>query len=153
MNKEELFNLRHAQARNVVERIFGVLKRRFRILLIGPEYDPKIQARIVSALCAMHNFIRIHDPKEGELAEKRDSEHANRGSNAGDEEVTQLEGFDAIESEDVIHRRDLIAEAMWDSYQTLLRERASSEDDSDNEDDNSDDEDDTFWNGGNGNHI
>jgi hypothetical protein len=31
---------------------------------------------------------------------------------------------------------------MWDSYQTLLREKASSED-------NSDDEDDIIWNGGN----
>ena len=31
-NKEELFNLRHAQLRNIVERIFGILKRHFRIL-------------------------------------------------------------------------------------------------------------------------
>ena len=116
VNKEELFDLWHAQARNVVERIFGVLKRQFRILLICPEYDPKIQARIVSALCATHNFICIHNPKEGELAESRDSEHANRGSNAGDEVVTQLEGFDATKSEDVVHRCDLIAKAMCDSY-------------------------------------
>lgn len=28
-NREELYNLRHASARNVVERIFGVVKRRF----------------------------------------------------------------------------------------------------------------------------
>ena len=49
-NKEELFNLRHAQARNVIERIFGVLKKRFRILLIGPEYDITIQAQIPAAL-------------------------------------------------------------------------------------------------------
>ena len=77
VNKEELFNLWHAQARNVVEHIFGVLKCQFRILLIGPEYDPKIQARIVSALCAIHNYICIHDPKEGELAETRDTEYGN----------------------------------------------------------------------------
>ncbi len=31
-NKEELFNLRHAQLRNVVERVFGVFKQRFAIL-------------------------------------------------------------------------------------------------------------------------
>ena len=75
VNKEELFNLWHAQAQNVVECIFGVLKCQFHILLISPEYDPKIQARIVSALCTMHNnFIHIHDPKEGELAETWDPE-------------------------------------------------------------------------------
>jgi hypothetical protein len=28
VNKEELFNLQHAQARNVIEHIFGVLKNR-----------------------------------------------------------------------------------------------------------------------------
>jgi len=37
-NKEELFNLRHAQLRNIIERIFGILKRRFRILRTPPEY-------------------------------------------------------------------------------------------------------------------
>ena len=42
VNKEELFNLRHAQAQNVIEHIFGVLKRRFRILVIPPEYSVKV---------------------------------------------------------------------------------------------------------------
>lgn len=36
-NREELFNLRHSSLRNVVERIFGVTKRRFRIFKIAPE--------------------------------------------------------------------------------------------------------------------
>src|ERR1700690_2668566 len=40
-NPKELFNLRHASARKVIERIFGVLKRRFRILVVPPEYDMK----------------------------------------------------------------------------------------------------------------
>ena len=42
--KEELFNLRHASAHNVIECIFGVLKRRFRILHLAPEYDMEVQA-------------------------------------------------------------------------------------------------------------
>ena len=37
VNKEELFNLRHAQTRNVIECIFGVLKQHFRILVIPRE--------------------------------------------------------------------------------------------------------------------
>ncbi|KAF8834555.1 hypothetical protein BDN67DRAFT_871777, partial [Paxillus ammoniavirescens] len=54
----------HASARNVVECIFGVLKRRFRLLLLAPEYSLDIQARIPAALCTVHNFILVHDPKE-----------------------------------------------------------------------------------------
>src|ERR1700734_2352747 len=77
VNKEELFNLRHAQARNVIERIFGVLKRRFRILVIPPEYSVKVQAQIPSALCAIHNFIRIHDHEEDELPNLGNSEYSS----------------------------------------------------------------------------
>ena len=79
-NKEELFNLCHAQARNVIEHIFGVLKKRFRILLIGPEYDITIQVQIPAALCAIHNFIHIHNPQE----ELEDEEDNNHGGHAGD---------------------------------------------------------------------
>ncbi len=32
-NREELFNLRHSSLRNVVERIFGILKKRFPLLV------------------------------------------------------------------------------------------------------------------------
>jgi hypothetical protein len=54
--------LRHASARNVIEQIFGVLKRRFQILELPPEYDASIQALIPPALAALHNFIRHFDP-------------------------------------------------------------------------------------------
>jgi hypothetical protein len=37
-NKEELFNLRHSQARNVIERRFGIDKRRFGLMTACPEY-------------------------------------------------------------------------------------------------------------------
>jgi hypothetical protein len=45
--KEELFNLRHAQLRNVIERILGVVKERFRILSTPMEFDFKTQTRPV----------------------------------------------------------------------------------------------------------
>ncbi|KZP25609.1 hypothetical protein FIBSPDRAFT_782881, partial [Athelia psychrophila] len=60
-NREELFNLRHASARNVIERIFGVLKRRYHILQLAPEYALEIQVRLPCALAALHNFIREND--------------------------------------------------------------------------------------------
>jgi hypothetical protein len=50
---EELFNLRHALARNVIEHIFGVLKQHFKILLLPPAYNMDIQGRLPAALCAL----------------------------------------------------------------------------------------------------
>ena len=44
--KEELFNLRHAQLRNVIKRIFGVLKKRFQILRAAPKYKYNIQVSL-----------------------------------------------------------------------------------------------------------
>ncbi|XP_077242083.1 uncharacterized protein LOC143882490 [Tasmannia lanceolata] len=55
---EELFNHRHSSLRNVVERAFGVLKKRFRILNEEPMYPYEKQIDIVLACCCVHNFIR-----------------------------------------------------------------------------------------------
>jgi hypothetical protein len=57
--KEELFNLRHAQARNVIERLIGIQKKRWSVLADGPHqgWSMKEQARFVIALCVVHNFI------------------------------------------------------------------------------------------------
>ena len=59
--KEELFNLQHISACNVIEQIFGVLKCRFWILLIALEYSLKIQACIPAALATVHNFIHHYE--------------------------------------------------------------------------------------------
>ena len=69
---------------NAIEHIFGVLKWCFWILLIAPEYNLEIQARIPAALCAIHNFIQEHDPNEGEL-EGRDINASDEGPLAGNE--------------------------------------------------------------------
>ena len=63
-NPWELFNLCHALAWNVIEHIFGILKWHFHMLLLAPEYDMDIQARVPPALCALHNFIHQHDPSD-----------------------------------------------------------------------------------------
>src|SRR5437762_8454494 len=59
---KELFNLRHSSLRNSIERIFGVLKKRFPILKQQLEYEYVLQGQLVTALCCLHNFIR----KEGD---------------------------------------------------------------------------------------
>nr|XP_040243870.2 uncharacterized protein LOC120963323 [Aegilops tauschii subsp. strangulata] len=57
-NAKELFNLRHAQLRNHIERIIGVVKKRFPVLKCASHYPIESQPDIVIACCALHNFIR-----------------------------------------------------------------------------------------------
>jgi hypothetical protein len=63
-NADELFNLHHASAHNVIEQIFGVLKWCFCILVHPPQFDMDIQAHLPPALTALHNFIHKHDPDD-----------------------------------------------------------------------------------------
>ena len=65
--KEELFNLQHTSAHNAIEQIFRVLKHKFQILLIAPEYSLEIQACIPAALATVHNSIHHHEPGEEEI--------------------------------------------------------------------------------------
>ncbi len=97
--KEELFNLRHSSARNVIERIIGILKRRFRILIMPPEYSLKIQSRIPPALSLPPHI----DPNMyGTLTESLPSRQARHV------------GADL---------RDTVATAMWEDYNNYLQER------------------------------
>ena len=56
-NAKELFNLRHSSLRNVIERIFGVLKRQWQILGgKGCEYSIDSQIDLFCALIGLYNF-------------------------------------------------------------------------------------------------
>lgn len=56
--KKEVFNFVHSSLRNVIERSFGVLKMKWRILLDVPSYPMRKQSQIILACMALHNFIR-----------------------------------------------------------------------------------------------
>ena len=121
-NPQELFNLRHASAQNVIERIFGILKRRFRILLLAPEYDMDVQARVPPALCALHNFIRQHDPSDiNDFADLNNFPHIRVGDLGVGELAVQA--VTAADRERASTKRDQIAQAMWESYQVIVRNR------------------------------
>jgi hypothetical protein len=60
-NHREIFNLCHVKACNVIGRVFGIVKHRFQQLVVAPEYDLTTQAKMVPAICVLHNFIRIYD--------------------------------------------------------------------------------------------
>jgi hypothetical protein len=103
--------------RNVIERIFGVVKRRFRLLVVAPEYDLRTQAKMVPAICVLHNFIHIHD--NDDLPEV----HQVPGANHGVVVTGGVEGLggdiSSAERNQASELRDSIAKAMWDSYQYI----------------------------------
>jgi hypothetical protein len=114
-NKEELFNLQHTCARNVIERIFGILKRRFMIFSHPPEYNMKLQVRFPPALGAVHNFICIHDPEE-----------INNFADISDEGTHERYGTLALGPAghaarlQVAQKHNEIAERIWVQYQAAF---------------------------------
>ncbi|KAL0451546.1 UNVERIFIED_CONTAM: hypothetical protein Slati_1132700 [Sesamum latifolium] len=76
-NKQELFNLKHSSARNVIERTFGLLKVRWGILRSQSFYPIDVQNKIIIVCCILHNFIRNEmpdDPLEREIPDAPVSE-------------------------------------------------------------------------------
>lgn len=115
-NACELFNLRHSGARNVIERIFGVVKRRFRLMVAAPEYSLEVQGKIIRAICVLHNFICVHNPDE-DLG-VTDAELSRRTPRRS---VADFRGsVSAEERTNANARRDEIAQRMWEQYQEYI---------------------------------
>ena len=82
-NKYELFNQCHASLRSVIERTFGVWKKKWRILSDFSRYNVHIQKRVIMATIKLHNFIRILKFSDSDFANvmtetninNRDCEH------------------------------------------------------------------------------
>jgi hypothetical protein len=116
--KAELFNLRHSQLRNHIERIFGVLKRKFKILSVPPQYSLPQQRDLVIALTAIFNFIaerdRQADPDFAEAVPLTDSSLPSFESYSPTAEAARKR----MEA-----KRDLIADEMWTQYTEILQRR------------------------------
>ncbi|KAH0664844.1 hypothetical protein KY285_026050 [Solanum tuberosum] len=102
--REELFNMKHARAHNVIERTFGLLKGRWEILRSPSWYSVKIHNRIISACCLIHNFIRKEmemDPLEIDVEEQTEYQQDN---------------IDVVESsEEWTTWRDELAQSTWNA--------------------------------------
>jgi DDE superfamily endonuclease len=112
-NHKELFNLRHARLRNAIERIFGILKKRFKVLLLAQEYSFATQAQIVPAVAALHNFILAHNPNE-ELTTEDETEP--NVDNEDDDQGIHQAAVPYNERTRAGERRDRMAMEMWEDY-------------------------------------
>jgi hypothetical protein len=120
-NPQELFNLRHASARNVIERVFGILKKRFPVLTNPAPYSITFQRDLVIALCAIHNFIRMNGGATDNIEKEALAEYeaARRQGELPSREVRPA----FPEGKDAKRLRDTIAQAMWDDYVRILESR------------------------------
>ncbi|XP_010684223.3 protein ALP1-like [Beta vulgaris subsp. vulgaris] len=102
----EQFNYRHSSCRNVIERVFAVLKNRWKVLKSMPQMDEANQLKIIVACFTLHNFIRLHDlgipfTHQIEVMEQR-ADHNMYDDN-------RKIAMDSV--------RQQITEAIWDSMQ------------------------------------
>ncbi|KAJ6447985.1 hypothetical protein C8R45DRAFT_769416, partial [Mycena sanguinolenta] len=105
---------------------FGVIKHRWTILVHAPHYNMETQARIPSALVALHNFILEHDESDlnrwiiDEQAE--DSLPGSRRAHPVD--FGLLSSSDRImnaEKSRAESKRDQLAHAMSADYENILQ--------------------------------
>jgi hypothetical protein len=103
---------------NVIERAFGILKKRFRILLLPPAYGMTTQVWILVALCFLHNFILAHDSEEGALpGDDYIPDIGDSGNDSYDDIQLQVPADIDEEVHGAGERRDHIARKMWEQYQ------------------------------------
>jgi hypothetical protein len=118
--KEELFNLRHASLRNVIERIFGVLKQRWQILQKAPEYNLRDQIGLIYALTALHNWIQRNDDDHGwidDLLFNSEPDWETRQAELEQEATGIVPGSEYYQEDSRMKDlRDRITQTMWDDY-------------------------------------
>jgi len=96
-----------------------VLKRKFKILKLAPEYSIDTQIDLILALTALFNFIRIEEGDENvDLEDSIEAEEEDiQPSN-----IQLFQGSNRRGRMDIL--RDRIAEDMWKDYQQYInRER------------------------------
>ena len=85
-----------------------------------------IQARIPAALCAIHNFNRIHDAADEVVyVHNDDSDDESGGGPLHDAEPA------ASDADEPSMRRDRIAGEMWEDYLAIRLERGIDNDEGD----------------------
>ncbi|XP_023885850.1 uncharacterized protein LOC111997956 [Quercus suber] len=123
---KELFNYRHSSLHMVIETSFRVLKARFPILSCMANYKESRQRLVVSACCALHNFICINNRRDEmfnsweNLDVNRDDVQARNNGNSP-ESSASAERRHVREMSDAAKRamgefRDDVTAHMWEEY-------------------------------------
>lgn len=115
-NQNELFNLRHASLRNVIERIFGIFKSRFQIFKSAPPFPFEVQAELVLACAGLHNFLRNECRSDLFLPEENNENNEENNENTEENNYVENGGMGTLQSQQREYAnnwRDTIAANMW----------------------------------------
>lgn len=112
-NYKELYNLRHAELHSVIKRTIGIYKKRFRIARETNFYPIETNVKLVPALAALHNFIRIYDPSD-----EMDITQEEVGQILSESRPVRAlqDGISTEEVQRANTKRDQIAQEMWTQY-------------------------------------
>lgn len=84
-----------------------------------------IQTHIPRVLCALHNFIRHHDPTDTEPEDVPATDVSHVRANGPGIGQLAVNTVNAGEREVASNTRDHIAQQMWQDYQHILLERGN----------------------------
>ncbi|CAA7020292.1 unnamed protein product [Microthlaspi erraticum] len=120
-NSKEMFNRWHASLRSVIERTFGVWKKKWRVLNEFPRYDVSVQSSVIFATMGLHNFIRRNNIGDVEFEEaERGNDvlhgHQNIIDDANDNQSVRVEE-DTQPGAYMRVVRDQIAKEIWTAKQ------------------------------------
>jgi hypothetical protein len=101
----------HSSLRNVVERIFGVVKKRFPVLVKMNSFEFPFQCTLVNCAVMLHNFLHLNQKYEDIFYIIDD----NRVDDA-DEGAEEAEALPQGNARALIEWRDGIARQLWQSY-------------------------------------
>lgn len=90
-----------------------MVKRRFRLMVAAPEYSPDIQAKVVLALCALHNFIRVHNPDDLDDRDWQEEIERQPPMPTADDLRNRV---NQAERDRAIAKREQVAHDMWSDY-------------------------------------
>ena len=97
--------------RSVIQRTFGVWKKKWRILCDFPRYNIEVQKRVVVATMGLHNFIRISNFIDDDFAEtlgQSPTDNVDLEHNSNDMETIVTPEGDAM-----ANIREQIANTLW----------------------------------------
>ncbi|TXG69482.1 hypothetical protein EZV62_004417 [Acer yangbiense] len=107
----EVFNQAHSSLRSVIERTFGVWKKKWKILKTMPKFSFDKQVKIVIATMALHNYIKRHAQRDRHFEESKN--YQNEGTEEEmDEESQETNGPGSQEIE--VLRNQITASLMGD---------------------------------------
>ena len=119
LSSKELFNLRHASLRNVVERTIGILKRRFAVLRKGFEgMNKAFHNQVVLSCCLLHNFLNAERRLGNMNFDESEDSNVNLDVEAPTAHAAETAVGDGSEHNRVVAQawRDSLASRMWQDY-------------------------------------